>query len=195
MSLNSEPTKKEEVACNFVGDFKVGDNLVFNSRMLCSLVDANTEGVFNKLIVIQAGAIVEAALSQIIYRAQNFNREGVPNISEADRKAIEGKKIDKLNSVIDVMKKYKVLDDLGATIYDELHKLRKYRNKIHIQEAVGIDGVPADEADAFSGSICTWALKLNGQVLKYLSEHLARPKNLHHYVHSLEIRLVENKQT
>jgi hypothetical protein len=54
----------------------------------------------------------------------------VPNISEADRKEIEGKKIDKLDSIIDVMKKYKVLDRLGHTIYDDFHKLRKFRNKV-----------------------------------------------------------------
>jgi hypothetical protein len=177
----------QQIPCNFVGSFKVGDNLVFNADLLCKLTAANADGAFNKPIVLQVGSIIEAALAEIIYRAQNFNREGVPNISEADRAEIEGKKIDKFNSVIDVLKKYSVLDTLGAGIYDELHKLRKYRNKIHIQDDIGIEGVSRDEADAFSAEICAWAIGLNMLVIKYLSDHLPRPAGLHGYVNPLTV--------
>jgi putative transcriptional regulator len=48
------------------------------------------------------------------------NLEGVPNIVKADRREIEAKKIDKFNTVIDILKKYKVLNALGDNIYDEL---------------------------------------------------------------------------
>jgi hypothetical protein len=175
----------EEIPCNFVGDFKVADNLVLNAEMLCKLAAANEGGIYNKLIVVQLGSIVEAALAQIIYRAQNYNREGVPNISESDRSEIEGKIIDKFNSIIDVLKKYKVLDGLGDDIYDELHKLRKYRNKVHIQDDV--EGASRDEKAAFTDEVCVWALRLTVRLLKYLSEHLSRPRELHHYVSSLWI--------
>jgi hypothetical protein len=69
--------KIEQLPCNFVGEFKVGDNLVYNAGLLCALSEANENGLFNKFIVLQVGAILEAALAQIIYRAQNYNREGV----------------------------------------------------------------------------------------------------------------------
>src|SRR5262249_50258812 len=118
------PIKTEEIPCNFVGEFKVGDNLVFNADSLRNLVEANEGGVYNKLIVVQLGSIVEAALAQIIYRAQNYNREGVPNISEADRAEIEGQKIDKFYKIIEVLKGYKVLDALGPDVYEDLHRLR-----------------------------------------------------------------------
>jgi hypothetical protein len=85
------PIKIEQIPCNFVGEFKVGDNLVYNAGLLCALTQANEGGTFNKLIVLQVGAILEAALAQIIYGAQNYNREGVPNISEADQFEIQGK--------------------------------------------------------------------------------------------------------
>jgi hypothetical protein len=74
-----------EVPCNFVGEFKVGDNLRYNCRILGAMAAANADGVLNKMIVLQVGAILEAALIQIIYRAQSFSREGVPNITEVDR--------------------------------------------------------------------------------------------------------------
>ena len=179
------PFRSEKIRCNFAGDFKVGDNLVFNCELLCDLNEVNLGGKFNKPIVLQIGSILEAALGEVIYRAQHFNREKVPNIEEADRLEIADKKIDKLNSIVDVMKKYKILDALGANIYDDLHKLRKYRNKIHIQDDVAIDGVSRDEADAFTDALRIWAIDLNKRVLKHLSEKFARPKELQGFVGDL----------
>jgi hypothetical protein len=181
------PIETEQVPCNFVSSFKVGDNLVFNANLLCDLIEANEAGRFNKPIVLQVGAILEAALSQIISRAQHHNREGVPNIVEADRSEIEGKKIDKFNSVIDVMRKYAVLDGLGSDVYDQLHKLRRFRNKVHIQDRINVEGVSLDEIDAFNDAVCDWAVELNYRVLKHLSEALPRPLATHDYVAALRV--------
>jgi hypothetical protein len=181
------PNCTQIIPCNFVGSFKVGDNLVFNANLLCNLVEANKEGVFNKLVVLQVGSILEAALAEVIFMAQNFNLEGVPNISQEDQAAIAAKKVDKFNTVIDVLKKYKVLDGLGGAIYEELHKLRKYRNKVHIQDYIDIEGVPSDEVLAFSDKLTEWTVDFNSRVLKHLSEHLKRPDHLHGYVSPLVV--------
>jgi hypothetical protein len=148
----------EKIVCKFVGDFEVADNIVRNGDALCKLSAANENLVFNKLMVIQASSIVEAGLDQIIYRAKNYNREGVPNISEEDRLAIAATTVEKFNNIIQTMKKYKILDELGDGIYDELHKLRKYRNKVHIQDDVDIQGTSRNEWTAFSNEIVAWAL-------------------------------------
>lgn len=174
-----------EIPSNFIGDFKVGDNLAYNAGVLRSLCDHNGDGGLNKLVVVQVGAILEAALGQIIYRAQNFNREGVPNIAEADRQEIEGKKIDKLNNIIDVMRKYGLLDELGGGIYDELHTLRKFRNKVHIQD--DNQDVPRDEAVAFTPARCAWSLGLCATVLGFLSQKFPRPADVAKYVEPLHI--------
>jgi len=181
------PVATQTIPCNFVGQFKVGDNLVFNVGLIRALIAATDVGNLNKLIVIQAAAIVEAALQQIIWRAQNHYAEGVPNIAEADRAEIEKKTVDTFNVIIDVLKKHKVLDGLGADIYDELHRLRKYRNKVHIQKPIEIPNVPADDDGAFSDGIRIWALGLNLRVLKHLSERFARPKQLTGYVGALTV--------
>jgi hypothetical protein len=52
--------KIEKITCKFIGAFKVGDNLVRNAEALCKLSACNENRVFNKLMVIQAGSIVEA---------------------------------------------------------------------------------------------------------------------------------------
>ncbi|RVP48897.1 hypothetical protein [Sinorhizobium medicae] len=165
-----------EIPSNFIGDFKVGDNLVYNTGVLRSLCEHNGDGSLNKLVVVQVGSILEAALGQIIYRAQNFNQEGVPNIVEADRQEIEGRKIDKLNNIIDVMRKYDLLNELGGGIYDELHTLRKFRNKVHIQDTN--EGVPPDEEAAFTSARCVWSLELCATVLGFLSQKFPRPADV-----------------
>ena len=170
--------KTKRIECNFVGSFKVGDNLGYNAGILRHLVARNEGGRFNKMIVLQVGSILEAALHQIIYRAQNYNKEGVPNIAEADRREIEARAIDKFAVVIDVMKKYKILDGLGRAVYKELHTLRKYRNKIHIQNSLNITDVPFDEVKAFSNKLTCWALDLNLTILDHLQETYPRPKRV-----------------
>ena len=58
--------KTEKIVCKFVGDFDVADNILRNAEALCKLNDGNKGGIFNKLMVIQAGSIVEAALAEIV---------------------------------------------------------------------------------------------------------------------------------
>jgi hypothetical protein len=177
----------EKIVCKFIGDFKVGDNLVRNADALYKLRACNENGVFDKLSVIQAGSIVETALWEIIYRAQNFTKEGVPNILKEDREAIGNTTVDRFNNIIQVMQKYKILEGLGAGIYDELHKLRKYRNRVHIHLDQEIKDVSRDEDAAFSAEIVTWALELTVRVLKHLNEKFPRPKNLEQFAHELSI--------
>ncbi|PON34811.1 hypothetical protein PanWU01x14_341580 [Parasponia andersonii] len=62
------------------------------------------------------------------------------------------------NNFIDVMRKYSLLDGLGGDIYHELHTLRKYRNKFHIQD--DNEDVPRDEEAAFTTENCVWLLGL-----------------------------------
>lgn len=177
----------ETLECSIFGDFKVGDNAKYNADLLCDLVKANEEGRFNKLIVLQVASLLEAAFAQIFYRARNYNREGVPSISEEDRQKIAEKQIDKLTVIIDNLRKYHILDGLHADIYDELDKLRKYRNKVHIQLDVDIVGASQDEDRLFTCRLVDWALDLNWKALNYLEDHYQRPKHIRGHVPPLRL--------
>jgi hypothetical protein len=177
----------EKLVCNFIGEFKVGDNIKRNAESLSKLVSKNENEVFNKLIVVQAGSIVEAALDQIFWRATNHTKEGVPDISEKDRKEIAGKKIGRFKVIIEKMEDYKLLDELGAGIYDELEDLRKYRNRVHIQLDDELADVSRDEDKAFSKKIVTWALGLNLRILKHLIKKYPRPPELLQFAHEIEL--------
>lgn len=184
-------TEIVELDCNIFGDFKIGDNAGYNAALLSGLVESNEDGKFNKPIALQAASLIEVAAIQIFYRARNYNREGVPNIAEADRQAIAEKQLDKFAVIIDNLRKYDILNGLGGDIYDELHKLRKYRNKIHIQLDVEIEGMSRDERKQFTTASINWAIDLNWRVLSYLEENYARPENIRGHVQPLRLpRLV-----
>lgn len=175
------------IDCNIFGDFKVGDNTKYNADILSNLVMANNASQFNKLIVLQTASILEAAFAQIFYRATYYNREGLPNVSEANRVEISEKQIDKLAIIIDNLEKYRILDGVNENVYHDLHTLRKYRNKIHIQTDVKIPGEPRDEEELFTDQIVRWALCLNWRVLEYLEAHYARPEHIRGHVQPLRL--------
>jgi hypothetical protein len=177
----------EKIRCNFIGDFKVGDNILANGNALCRLSTTNENNTFNKLMAVQAGSIVEAALDQIIYRAQNYTKEGVPNIPADDLKKIRETKIDRFNNIIDAMKAHKLLDGLGKNIYDDLHRLRKLRNRVHIQFDDEPEGLGRDDHQAFSNKELVWSLALCIRVLKHLGERFPRPETLGVFAHEVSI--------
>jgi hypothetical protein len=186
--MTLQPVKKtESVTCKFVGEFLVGDNIVKNAEALCRMHANNNGALFNKLMLVQMGSIVEASLDQIFYRARNHTVEGLPNIPEDERKIIAEKDIGRFAAIIDVMKKHKLLDGMGADIYDELHKFREYRNRVHIQLDDKPRDTPRREHEAFTTAIVEWSFKLGIRVLKFLTERYPRPANLAQYAHELTL--------
>ena len=183
----------ETIRCNFIGDFKVGDNIVANARALCRLSATNENNTFNKLMVVQAGSIVEAALDQIIYRAQNYTKEGVPNIPADDLKKIRETKIERFNNIIQAMKTRKLLDGLGGTIYDDLHRLRELRNRVHIQFDDEPEELSRDDYHAFSDKEVVWSLSLCIRVLKHLGQRFPRPEALGVFAHEVSIPKVSSR--
>lgn len=173
--------KTIEIEANFIGDFKVGDNIACNCEMLCELVGANSTGKLNKVIVLQAVSILEACMSEIIFRAQEFNREGVPKISEEDQKQIKDKKYDKLATITDAFRKYKLLDGLGKGVYENIHLLRKYRNKVHIQNDVK-DLAERNECNIFDDDFTKFALEKVIEIVQFLSGNLSRPDHIKGHV-------------
>lgn len=172
------PFTIENLDCDIFGDFKVGDNAVYNANILSDLIETNDHGRFNKLIVLQVASLLEVACIQIFYRARNYHREGVPNISEKDRQAIAERQIDKFAVIIDNLNKYGILNKMGDKVYDDLHNLRRCRNKIHIQGDVELPEAQRDEDRLFTKKIVDWAVDLNWSILQYLNQNYARPDHI-----------------
>jgi hypothetical protein len=184
----AQPVQKtEKVLCKFIGEFLVGDNILRNAEALCRMHANNNGALFNKLMLVQMGSIIEASLDQIFYRARNHTIEGVPNIPEDERKEIAEKDVGRFAAIIAVMKKHKLLDDLGADIYTELDKLREYRNRVHIQVDKKPDNTSRREHEAFTNDIVNWSFKLGIKVLNFLTKQYPRPEHLEQYAHELTL--------
>ena len=162
------------IKCVFVRHYLLAENIKYNADALCTLDTHNDQGVFNKLIVIQAASILEAALGEIISRAQDPNDKKIPEFTESERTQIRDQEINTFEKIIDAHKRCETLDSLGSDIYQDLHEIRKARNKIHFK-------VPDRQSiqkceEFFISPIITKAIDVNHKVLKYLEGNFSRPQ-------------------
>lgn len=127
------------IESNFIGNFKLGDNINHNLEVLHLLYrhyqDAEIEEqrLLCKPIILLIASIVEAVLYDLHNRIQTFTVEGVQNVAAAAMDAIRLSKIDDFSKYIASAKKRNFFDETNGELYDQLEDLRKLRNRIHIQ--------------------------------------------------------------
>ena len=163
-----------DIKCVFVRHYLLAENIKYNADLLCILDTHNDQGVFNKLIVIQAASILEACLGEIISRKQDPNDKKIPNFTKPERDQISHQKIDTFVGIIEAHERCKTLDSLGSNIYQDLHEIRKARNRIHFK-------VPDTQSiqkceEFFDSSTIEKAIDVNHKVLKYLEGNFSRPQ-------------------
>lgn len=172
------------VKSHFVGNFKVGDNIVYNLQLLKILyrqfetLNENEKVLLCKPIIITLVSICEAVLFDLNYRINKFTSQGVQNISKQTLTAIRKLKLSKYEKHIDCVEKYLLFGPTKTKIYERLHELRKLRNRIHIQNKHG-DFEP-DEIKAFSLKRKMDAEKTTEFILKCASIKFGRPKHCYH---------------
>ncbi|WP_018318214.1 hypothetical protein [Bradyrhizobium sp. WSM2793] len=111
----------------------------------------------------------------------------MPNIPAEVLKKIRDTQIERFNNIIQAMKTHKLLDGLGATIYDDLHRLRELRNRVHIQFDDKPEESGRNDHDAFTSKNVAWSLDLCIKTLKHLSEKFPRPERLGMFAHDVSI--------
>lgn len=128
------------VSAGFIGDFKLGDNINHNLRILayfyqCQADPHNTEVMWllRKPIIIILGSICEAVLYDFHLRMRTYTNEGVLGITNSALSYVRGKRLDKFEQYIISAKKHSLLGHPTESIYDDLDLLRKLRNRVHIQ--------------------------------------------------------------
>jgi hypothetical protein len=129
----------QTINSDFINNFKLGDNIVYNISVLSTLYELR-EGVtgvkrqhVNKPIILIAVSIIEAAMFDFLDRVKKNTREGVSSLPANVINHFRAKKIDKLEMYIVHFKKHSIFDDAEFDIYGILDELRKLRNRIHIQ--------------------------------------------------------------
>jgi len=157
----------QTIRSNFIGDFKLGDNIAYNLDVLATLyeqrnlVPAGKKKHFNKPIILLSASVIEAAMYDFLYRIKHFTREGVASLSARVIDHFREKKLEKFELYIIHFKKQALFDDAAYDIYGKLDELRKLRNRIHIQNEKR--ELERDDPAAFTNA----RLKLTEQCLEF----------------------------
>lgn len=128
------------IQSHFIGDFKTGDNIVDNFRILKVLylalptTDPFWRKCLNKPIIIIMGSIAEAVLHDWYMKINSYHNEGVVNIAKDKISRIRGKEIDKFGKYIDVASSEDIFCPSTPEFYEALHELRELRNRVHLHK-------------------------------------------------------------
>ncbi|MCK0070858.1 hypothetical protein [Kordiimonas laminariae] len=167
-----------QIEANFLGIFKIGDNIQYNLDALELLYDlyndVDKQLYLRKLIIVQIGSLLDAVLYDFFFRAVNHTIEGIDNVPQdlIDEIQDNPRRADKLDKYIRFSQDHGVFDGLGPDIYDEMNELRKLRNRIHIQNERR--DFEADDSEAFSERRKELAERVLSGVMQTLSDNHAR---------------------
>jgi hypothetical protein len=171
----------------FIGDFKLGDNIVFNLSILRTLYAHRAAGTpeqrrhLQKPITLLNISIIEALLYDFHSRIKNHTREGVP-LPQKVLDAIRGKKIDEFEKYIASAKKNDFFDLRDTVFYEKLDELRKLRNRVHIQNIK--NHFEKDDNQAFSEARMILSEQALEEVIRTSARKFARD---HSYVANFDL--------
>lgn len=142
------------ISSDFVGVFKIGDNINHNLRIQAILYkhyeagsDSEKRFLCKPIISINA-SVAEAVLADFFRKINILFLEGIKNVSRDVRDLIMARRVDEFGKYIDRAKDHGLL--VGEDkLYERLHHLRELRNRIHIQNDK-FNYKPADEWEAFT---------------------------------------------
>lgn len=166
---------------HFIGDFKLGDNINYNFCILNALytsfeaADEQQRLYLLKPIIITLMSIIEAVLHDFCYRAKFHTREGIPSLRQDILDSLRSKKIDDLEKYISAAKKHHLFDTVHEDFYTDLDRLRKIRNRVHIQNKN--KNLPIKELEVFKNEdkyLAECALEV---VLRTLNKKFSRPEH------------------
>ena len=165
------------ISSNFMGNFKLGDNINHNLKILRKLYSVQETGtpdqqmLMRKPIIVLIASIAEALLFDLYLKVEHFTIEGVPSIPAEVLEEIRTKTIDQFAKYIDNAKSKSLLGS-DTDIYDKLHKLRKLRNRIHIQNSK--NHFEPDDEVAYSSARQTVAEKTLEYLMKLMERDYTR---------------------
>lgn len=179
------------VNAQFIGDFKLGDNINHNLKILSYLYRRLADPtdidswLLRKPIILLIASICEAILHDIHLRMRTYTSEGVLGIAIPVLKYIRVKKIDKFGTYISSARKHSLLGAPTEDIYNDLEQLRKLRNRIHIQNDK--NHFEPNDSETFNRNRQTSAERTLEYIIKLISENHTRPADMRGHVDDFQI--------
>lgn len=171
-----------EVNSSFIGEFKSGDNIVYNLAILQILYDSyegtvpDRQALLTKPIVFQIACVVEAVLVDLALRILQHTREGVPSLPPSKLAKVR-KKVEKskdhlgFRRVISIFAESNTFDE-EPEFYSRLVQLSTVRNRVHISNRKHME--PLDEVDLFLEGAKVDAESLCEELVKKCASTFAR---------------------
>lgn len=184
------------VSSEFMGSFKLGDNINHNLKTLGYLYQLQGEPnnrsawLLRKPIIITIASMCEAALYDLHFRMRTYTNEGVQGVASSVLEYVRGKKIDKFELYIPSAKKHCLLGHKDDDIYGELDTLRRLRNRIHIQNEK--NDFESNDSQAFSAARQTLSEKVMERLFKMMASDHPRPEGASGFVNDFELPWAEH---
>jgi hypothetical protein len=167
------------ISSNFIGNFKLGDNINHNLEILALLyrqykvADKYDKRLLCKPIILLIVSIIEAVLHDLHFRIRKHTFEGVRNVTETVADYVRQlRRVDELEKYIVSAKKHDFFDAADSKFYESMDELRRLRNRIHIQNTKN-DFEP-DEFKAFTESRKKQAERVCEKTLKTMATKFTR---------------------
>ena len=180
-----------KISSNFIGNFKIGDNINYNLRVVALLykyfnqASEHEKHLLCKPIILILISIIEAVLHDFHTRIRTFTLEGVTSLARDVISYVRGKSIDELGKYIASAKKHDFFDTHDTEFYDLLDQLRRLRNRIHIQNTE--NNFEPNEHDAFTEKRKILAERVLEKILRTMSEKHSRNIDVSIYVDNFEL--------
>jgi len=172
---------------NFIGNYKIGDNINYNLRILDVLyelknspLESHKKELLYKPIIISIASLTEAILYDFHLRIKLFTIEGVNNLTNNVVNYIRNKEIDEFEKLITSAKKHNLFGVVDNKFYEKLDFLRQIRNRVHIQNKRGVS--PADEHEIFTKNNVELAELILEKIIKTMILEFPRKKENSTYV-------------
>ena len=166
------------VSADFMGDFKLGDNINHNLKIIRYFYERESDPhdggswLLRKPTIIILASICEAVLHDLHMRMNTYTNEGVKGVAISVINYVRGKKIDKFEAYISSARKHGLLGPASEQIYSDLEDLRKLRNRVHIQNDK--DHFEANDSQAFSADRVRQAEQALEKLVKTISTNHPR---------------------
>jgi hypothetical protein len=157
MDSHQKDIAEKAITGTFIWTFKKGDNIIYNFDIVWTLYNAMAaeedtyrQQYYRKPIMVFLAAIIECILDDFSHRIQQRVSDPLPNVTPAVISDFKRKSRDKFETYISAVEKHNLLV-AGKPFYDELHFLRKARNRAHIQNS--LNQLAADERAIYTNDV------------------------------------------
>lgn len=184
------------VKSGFIWNFSHGDNIIYNLEVLAVLYDtfnsssSSDQRRLCKPITIILVSIVESVIYDLFLRIKESKSEIPSSIPKEMIDDILTKNYNDFSKVLDLCDKYNIFEFKNKKVYEGIHKLRKLRNRIHIQNEKNYS--PKKEYSAFTLESKKLAEIVCEYFLKFCYKKFQRSEE-YHYVNNFQCPWDEKK--